>query len=871
MAKALIIVESPAKTKTLKNFLGSDYLVEASMGHVRDLPEHRLGVDVKKDFAPTYQPLTDRGDVLERLANAAKRVKVVYLASDPDREGEAIAWHLAEALNLKNPLRIQFNEITKTAVQQALANPRAVDMDRVNAQQARRVLDRLIGYKLSPVLSAKIQKGLSAGRVQSVAVRLICEREREIQAFVPQEYWTLTATLSPQSPLKRFPFPARLNSRAGQKLEPKTHDDINQVLRALGLPDARPVPLPLPVEGVKNPGPAFGVDITQATHPDFKIAEVKKREQKRNAAAPFITSTLQQEASRKLGFGNKRTMSVAQQLYEGVDLGEQGSVGLITYMRTDSVRVAQEAQVAAREFIAAKYGPAYVPTAPKQFKSKGDSQDGHEAVRPTHVDYEPDAIASYLKPEQLRLYRLIWQRFVASQMNPAIMDVTTADIEARQGTGNREQGTGETPNAQPYIFRATGTVMKFDGFMRVYTEGRDTEEATDEEQPPLPPLSAQQMLDLLKLEPRQHFTEPPPRYTEATIVKALEERGIGRPSTYASIISVIRDRKYVDLTDKRFYPTELGFKVTDSLVKHFPSVMDIKFTADMETKLDEVAEGRADWINLLRDFYDPFELSVIAAKAEMENLKPPPVETEFHCPHTDKVMLLRQGRFGEFMGCSGYPECKKILKVDGEGNPLEGPNFLCGLLDTGEKVAVDPSTLPNATEHVCPQHLGVMLARQGRFGAFLGCSSYPKCRTMLKIKPDGSLQDNQEFACTYNENAGKKGGKKTTSKTVSKTAAKTTARARKTVPDAAENEDGDAIAAPRPKRAATKTAVTTTKTTAAKAPAKAAAKTTAVRKTAAKTTTTAKTPAVKTAAVRAPAKTAAPKTLVGAAATLDEE
>ena len=901
MAKALIIVESPAKTKTLKNFLGSDYLVEASMGHVRDLPEHRLGVDVKKDFAPTYQPLTDRGDVLERLANAAKRVKVVYLASDPDREGEAIAWHLAEALNLKNPLRIQFNEITKTAVQQALANPRAVDMDRVNAQQARRVLDRLIGYKLSPVLSAKIQKGLSAGRVQSVAVRLICEREREIQAFVPQEYWTLTATLSPQQPLKRFPFPARLNSRAGQKLEPKTHDDINQVLRDLGLPEARPIPPPPPVEGVKNAGPAFGVDIGQVTHPNFKIAEVKKREQKRNAAAPFITSTLQQEASRKLGFGNKRTMSVAQQLYEGIDLGEQGSVGLITYMRTDSVRVAQEAQVAAREFIAAKYGPAYVPAAPKQFKSKGDSQDGHEAVRPTHVDYEPDAIASYLKPEQLRLYRLIWQRFVASQMNPAIMDVTTADIEAsikREALSVKDKALSEekslnaqrsTPNAQPYIFRATGTVMKFDGFMRVYTEGRDTEETTDEEQPPLPPLSAQQMLDLLKLEPRQHFTEPPPRYTEATIVKALEERGIGRPSTYASIISVIRDRKYVDLTDKRFYPTELGFKVTDSLVKHFPGVMDIKFTADMESKLDEVAEGRADWINLLREFYDPFELSVTAAKAEMENLKPPPVETDFHCPHTDKVMLLRQGRFGEFMGCSGYPECKKILKVDAQGSPLEGPNFLCGLLDTGEKVVVDPSTLPNATEHVCPQHLGVMLARQGRFGAFLGCSSYPKCRTMLKIKPDGGLQDNQQFACTYNENAGKKGGKKTTSKTVSKTAAKTTTRARKTVPDDAADEDSDAIAAPRPKRAvvktATKTAVKTTataKATVTKAPAKAAAKTTATKTVAAKTVAAtgkaaAKTAATKTvkaavskpAAVRAATKTT--KAPVGAVVTLDEE
>ena len=687
MAKSLIIVESPAKTKTLKNFLGSDYLVEASMGHVRDLPEHRLGVDVKNDFAPTYQPLSDRGDVLERLASAAKRVKTVYLASDPDREGEAIAWHLAEALNLKNVKRIQFNEITQSAVQHALENPRAVNMDRVNAQQARRVLDRLIGYKLSPVLSAKIQKGLSAGRVQSVAVRLICEREREIQAFKPEEYWTLTATLTPVAPEKKFLFPARLHSLGGQKLEPKSEETINAILADL--------------EGAS-----------------YVVGEVKKREQKRNAAAPFITSTLQQEASRKLGFSNKRTMSVAQQLYEGVEVGEHGSVGLITYMRTDSVRVANEAQVAARQFILEKYGPAYVPANSKQFKSKGDAQDGHEAVRPTHIDFEPEAIARHLSAEQLKLYRLIWQRFVASQMNPAVMDVTTADIQARGGAK-----AVSSPDTQPYIFRATGTVMKFDGFMRVYTEGKDTEEVTDEEQPPLPPLAAQQPLDLVKLDPRQHFTEPPPRYTEATIVKGLEERGIGRPSTYASIISVIRDRKYVELTDKRFFPTELGFKVTDQLVKHFPVVMDIKFTADMENKLDEVAEGREDWVRLLHNFYDPFELSVTTAKAEMENLKPPPIETEFHCSETGKVMLLRQGRFGPFMGCSGYPECKKILKLDAEGNPAEGANFLCGLLDKGEKTPVDPSTLPNATEYVCPAHLGVMLTRQGRFGTFLGCSS----------------------------------------------------------------------------------------------------------------------------------------------------
>ncbi len=797
MAKSLIIVESPAKTKTLKNFLGPDFLVEASMGHVRDLPERRLSVDVDNDFAPTYKPLADRADVLKRLIAAAKSVKTVYLASDPDREGEAIAWHLSEALELKDAQRIQFNEITRTAVQQALAAPRRVNMDRVNAQQARRILDRLIGYKLSPILSAKIQKGLSAGRVQSVAVRLICEREREIQAFIPVEYWSLTATLSPQLPLKHFPFPAKLHSRSGQRLEPKSESDIAAILS----------------------------DIDKAT---YTVAEVKKREQKRNAAAPFITSTLQQEASRKLGYSNKRTMQVAQGLYEGVELGSQGSVGLITYMRTDSVRIANEAQVEARQFIAEKYGEAYVPATAKQFKSKGSAQDGHEAIRPTAAMREPDLIARHLAPDQLKLYRLIWQRFIASQMNPAVMDVTSADIDA-VGEAMRTDKVGKP--VAPYVFRATGSVIKFDGFMRVYTEGKDTEETSDEEQPPLPPLTKEQSLDLIKLDPRQHFTEPLPRYTEATIVKALEERGIGRPSTYASIISVIRDRNYVDLIDKRFYPTELGFKVIDQLVKHFPSVMDIEFTADMESKLDAVEDGSADWVQLLRNFYDPFEKSVALAKVEMENLKPAPVETEFSCPATGKVMVTRQGRFGPFISCSGYPACKKILKTNPDGSLVEGLDFVCGLVDTGPKVPVDPATLPNATEYVCPKELGVMLQRQGRFGMFLGCSSYPKCRTTLKLNPDGTLLEKQEFACTYSESAGKRGAKKTSpakrTTAVAKTAAKkTTAVDSKTAP-------------------IKKSAVKTT-----------AAKTAAAKAAAAKKTAATKTAATKTAAVK---KTAASK------------
>ena len=741
MAKSLIIVESPAKTKTLKNFLGDDYIIEASMGHVRDLPKMRLGVKVDKDFEPTYEPLADRGDVLKRLTAAAKGVSKIYLASDPDREGEAIAWHLAEALKIKNPLRIQFNEITKQAVQEALANPREVNMDVVNAQQARRVLDRLIGYKLSPVLSKKIQKGLSAGRVQSVAVRMICDRERAIKAFVPEEYWSLIATLTPVKPEKKQLFPAKLNSRAGKKLEPKSEQDIAVILAD--------------IEGAK-----------------YEVAEVKKREQKSNAAPPFITSTLQQEASRKLGFGNRKTMSVAQSLYEGVELGSQGSVGLITYMRTDSVRIGADAQAEAIRFIKEKYDStltadqarySYAPVAPKQFKTKGAAQDAHEAIRPTSAYREPDTLSEYLSRDEYRLYRLIWQRFLASQMNPAVKDLTSADINA----------TSEKTGADPYVFRATGSIIKFDGFMRVYTEGKDDSLVGDDEQPPLPPLAKGQPLDLNKLEPAQHFTQPPPRYTEATIVKALEEQGIGRPSTYASIISTIRDRKYVDLVAKAFVPTDLGMVVTDQLVKHFAEVMDMKFTAEMENKLDEVEEGKQEWVGLLRNFYTPFEILVKAAGTEMENLKPQPVETEFKCPDTGTAMVMRQGRYGPFISCSGFPKCRKILKMNADGTPVEGENFTCGML-AQPAVATDGSPappeevkdpvestadLPNATDFICPDKHGRMLTRNSRFGPFLGCSAYPKCSTALKINADGTLKDGQEFTCTYSAEGKAKRGR----------------------------------------------------------------------------------------------------------------
>lgn len=673
MGKDLIIVESPAKTKTLKSFLGPGYRIEASMGHVRDLPAKRIGVDVEHDFKPRYVAIPARREILKKLAQAAKDARAVYLASDPDREGEAIAWHLMQALKLKNARRIEFNEITKQAVEGALAHPRDVDMRRVDAQEARRVLDRLVGYRISPILWKKVRTNLSAGRVQSVAVRLICDREREIQAFIPEEYWTITAQLTPQPPQERFPFEARLIGLGAEKIKIGTEAEANEILAAL--------------EGAV-----------------YSVTAVRSREQKRNPAPPFITSTLQQEAARKLGFSNKRTMTVAQQLYEGIELGEEGAVGLITYMRTDSTRVAAEAQAQAREFIIQQFGNDYVPASPRQYAAKRTAQDAHEAIRPTSVFRTPDAVASFLNPDQMRLYRLIWNRFVASQMASAVYSITTADIEANG-----------------FLFRASGSVVLFDGFTRIYTEGKDSDEQADEERPPLPPLVRQQNLDLISLLPRQHFTEPPPRYTEATLVKALEEKGIGRPSTYATIIATIQDRGYVKLEAKRFYPTDLGMTVNDLLVKHFPDILDVGFTAEMENKLDAVEEGRADKVQLLREFYGPFEASVERADANMERIKPQPEETDILCPTCGRKMLRREGKYGKFLGCSGYPKCKTVLNEDGSPRD-EGPADA------------------EATEHVCPKCGKPMVVRTSKFGKFLGCSGYPKCKTTMPLPgaPQGS-------------------------------------------------------------------------------------------------------------------------------------
>lgn len=656
MPKSLIIVESPAKTRTLRNFLGAGYDIEASMGHVRDLPKSKLGVDVDNGFEPKYVVIAERREVIKKLKDAAAKADVVYLASDPDREGEAIAWHLREALKLKDPRRIQFNEITESAVTEALRNPRQINADLVNAQQARRVLDRLVGYMLSPLLWRKVKKNLSAGRVQSVAVRLICDREREIEAFVPVEYWWIVATLTPRD--REHLFDAKLFSRNGEKLEIHNKAEADALLAAL--------------EGA-----------------DYIVKTVKRSEKRRNPAPPFITSTLQQEASRKLGFGARRTMQIAQQLYEGVELGPEGHVGLITYMRTDSTRVAAEAQEEARRYIIERFGEAFAPAKPRQVVRKG-AQDAHEAIRPTSVRRHPDDVKKFLSNDQYRLYRLIWQRFVASQMSAAVFDVVTADIAARD-----------------MIFRATGSTVKFQGFTKVYTEGRDDAVTADEDMPPLPDLVEGQQLDLRKLTPEQRFTEPPPRYTEATLVRALEEKGIGRPSTYATIISTIQDRKYVELIDKKFRPTQLGFVVTDLLVKHFPDIMDVAFTAGVETKLDNVEQGQLDWVKLLSDFYGPFSKDLEAAQEHMERVKIEPKMSDQVCPNCGKPMVIREGRFGEFLGCSGYPECKTALPLS---KPLDVKCPVCGEGDVVEKKS-----------------------RKGK--VFYGCNRYPDCNFVTWDKP----------------------------------------------------------------------------------------------------------------------------------------
>ncbi|MBI3912099.1 MAG: type I DNA topoisomerase [Armatimonadetes bacterium] len=689
MAKDLIIVESVTKTRTLSQFLGEQFEVRASLGHVRDLPKSRLGVDVEQGFRPTYTLIPERKKVLADLRRAVQNSRCVYLATDPDREGEAIAWHLQEALQLENPRRIEFNEITQRAVREALKHSRSVDPARVNAQQARRVLDRLVGYKLSPLLWKKIQKNLSAGRVQSVAVRLIVDREREIARFQPEEYWRITARLTPAG--QDFSFEARLVQVDGGKAELPNRDAAVAILERLGhiLEDAS--------------GGFRALARPEAASLEWRVGEIKRTRQRRNPAPPFITSTLQQEASRKLGFSTRGTMVVAQQLYEGVELGEQGHVGLITYMRTDSVHIAAEAREEARAFVTRRFGPEYVPEKPWQYRSRAGAQEAHEAIRPASVERVPDDIRQHLSPDQYRLYRLIWQRFVASQMASAVFDVTTVDVPVAG-----------------CLFRATERIPVFDGFMRVYTESRD-EISDEDEDRRLPALASGQRLDLLALLPSQHWTEPPPRYTVATLVKALEERQIGRPSTYAQILSTIVERGYVVLEEKRFWPTDLGCVVTDQLVRHFPRILSVDFTAEIEQQLDDIAAGDREWIAVLDEFYGPFAAALERAEVEMERVRPEPKPTGEICPECGQELLIRASRRGEFIGCSGFPKCRYTRNLEPAANG-NSPN--------GESAAEEAPA--------CPQCGRPMVKRRGRFGEFFGCSGYPECRTVFDPKKPAS-------------------------------------------------------------------------------------------------------------------------------------
>jgi DNA topoisomerase-1 len=658
--------------KTIQKYLDGKYLVKASMGHVRDLPKSQLGVDPKKNFKPKYVVSPTKKKVLDDLKKAAEKANALYVATDPDREGEAIGWHLAQELPVdkKKIYRITFNEITERAVKAAFDRPGKIDLKKVDAQQARRVLDRLVGYSLSPLLWDKVQRGLSAGRVQSVAVRLIVDREREISAFVPHEYWSLHARLAAKLPPE---FTATLREIDGERIE------VPREGKAATLPD----------EATTRAAMA-GLDEAR-----WVVRSVTRGERRRNPAPPFITSTLQQEAGRKLGFWARKTMTVAQQLYEGIDLGDAGSVGLITYMRTDSVQVSQEAQTETRQFVTNRFGEEYLPASPPVYKSRGRAQEAHEAIRPSDVARDPRSVARFLNKDQLALYRLIWERFVGSQMQPAVYDTVTADIEAGR-----------------CVFRAQGQTMKFKGFTAVYVETYEDGDvaADDEAERAMPPLEEGEVLRLLGLDPKQHFTQPPPRFTEASLVKALEELGIGRPSTYASILgTIINDRGYVRRERRTLFPTELGTEVTDLLMPFFQDIMNVEFTAQMEDELDKVEEGELDWVKAVKDFYGPFEKDLKKAKKEMVNQKAG-AETGEACPECGEALLERRGRFGKFFACSAYPDCKYTR-------------------DAGKNQRAEDEP----TNETCPSCAKPMVIKHGRFGKFIACSGYPDCKTTKPV------------------------------------------------------------------------------------------------------------------------------------------
>ncbi|EGW37690.1 type I DNA topoisomerase [Desulfosporosinus sp. OT] len=649
MSKTLVIVESPAKAKSISKFLGSRYTVKASMGHLRDLPKSQLGVDLEHDFEPKYIAIRGRGDLIKDLRAAAKGADKVFLASDPDREGEAIAWHLSHLLRLNSgdKNRIEFHEITKGAIQAAIKHPRQIDMDRVDAQQARRVLDRLVGYQLSPLLWRKIKKGLSAGRVQSVAVRLIDDREEQIRAFVSEEYWSVTANLQAAG----GKFLAKMLKKSGQKVAISSKAEMEIIL-----------------------GDIAGKD--------FHVSDVRTKEKKKLPAPPFITSSLQQEAHRKLSFSPKRTMMLAQQLYEGLDLGKEGTVGLITYMRTDSVKIAETAQDEAKEWILSHYGNDYYPPEPRQFANKGRAQEAHEAIRPTLPLRTPDLLKGILSRDQLRLYRLIWERFIASQMSVAITDTLTVDVVVGD-----------------YLFRANATTVRFSGFLAVYEEGKDDEETVDEEQNSLTlSVSPGEILKLVKIQEKQHFTEPPPRFTEASLVRKMEEEGIGRPSTYAPTIETIQTRGYVVKEEKQLLPTELGDIVITLLKEYFPDILNLEFTANLEEKLDLIEEGSAPWKSVVKDYYTPFSVTLAYAEEQIGKVKIEDQVSEEICDLCGRNMVIKMGRYGKFLACPGFPDCrntKPLLEEVGANCPK------------------------------CTKPLVIRRSKKGR--KFYGCSAYPDC------------------------------------------------------------------------------------------------------------------------------------------------
>jgi DNA topoisomerase I len=693
LAKGLVIVESPAKAKTIQKYLGTGYTVEASLGHVKDLPKSTLGVDIENDFDTEYIVIPGKEKVVAKLKKLAGSADTIYLAPDPDREGEAIAAHLADELSngskskkkrkeqAERIRRVTFNEITKRAVQEAFEHPRDIDENLVDAQQARRVLDRLVGYQVSPLLWDKVRRGLSAGRVQTVALRLIVERERDIKAFEKKEYWTIDAHLAASKPPA---FDARFLGKGEEKIEIPNGEEAERLRAAL-------------------------------EKADWLVRAVERKERRRNAAPPFTTSKLQQDSSRKLRFSVKRTMMIAQRLYEGVELGEEGSIGLITYMRTDSTRVSNEALAEVREYIKSQYGDQYLPESPNTYKEKKEAQAAHEAIRPTSAMRHPDQIKQYLKEDEYKVYKLIWQRFVASQITPAVFDQTTVDIDAKSGSDT-------------FWFRVTGSVQKFDGFLKVYKESKEGKDEEDEHLK-LPPLEPGQKLTLRVLKPEQHFTEPPPRYNEASLVKELEERGIGRPSTYSAILSTIQERQYVQKLGGKFVPTEIGLVVTDLLVENFPDIFDVQYTARLEEELDEIEEGKEKWTDALAEFYKKFEKDLRYAQKHMENIKRMEKPTDEKCELCGAPLVIKWGKHGSFYACSTYdkddPNTCKFTKE----NPINLPD-----LDSAD-------LQETSQEEYCENCGRVMVLKRGRFGQFMACTGYPDCKTTRRLDQGKKVPD----------------------------------------------------------------------------------------------------------------------------------